>query len=266
MIAESQPDSKRNPANLFGKRILVFGGTGGIGFPVSLDLLSQGAKICFLSRDQRQVQRLFGKSMNSKGYSSVEANLLDLDTLANQTELAIESLGGVDACLFMAGTQHRESFLNFPVEKFREILTVNLEAPFIISQRVGAHFKKQRKGKFVFFSSLTQQIAIPNISAYGVSKGGLSQLAKSIASELGPHGVNANLVAPGRIYTRMTQDVLSPKHEEDNLARIPMGRFGSGADLVGATVYLLSNSSDYMNGQTIFVDGGWLATGGNAQR
>jgi NAD(P)-dependent dehydrogenase (short-subunit alcohol dehydrogenase family) len=119
-------------------------------------------------------------------------------------------------------------------------------------------------GRVIGITSLTAYIGIKNISAYSASKGGMSQFLMSIAVELAKYNITVNMIAPGRIVTNMTDDLIGNQKMNDSInTRIPMARFGIPSDLTGAALFLASETSSYMTGQSIIVDGGWLGSGGN---
>jgi NAD(P)-dependent dehydrogenase (short-subunit alcohol dehydrogenase family) len=119
---------------------------------------------------------------------------------------------------------------------------------------------KQKKGKIINIASLASQIGLRNVSAYAASKGGIASLTKSLALELAPYNINVNAIAPGYYQTKMTEALF--RDEEGYrwvLSRIPMGRAGLPDDLAGTAIFLASSASDYITGQILFVDGGWVA-------
>ncbi|MDC0590406.1 SDR family oxidoreductase, partial [Gammaproteobacteria bacterium] len=121
-----------------------------------------------------------------------------------------------------------------------------------------------KMGRIIMISSLTAEIGIPNIAAYAASRGGIKQLGKTMAVELASSGITVNCVGPGRFKTKMTEDVFSDESKrKDFLNAIPMQRAGIPEDLSGILIFLASDSSSYITGQSIYVDGGWLAGGGN---
>jgi NAD(P)-dependent dehydrogenase (short-subunit alcohol dehydrogenase family) len=123
--------------------------------------------------------------------------------------------------------------------------------------------QEQGKGKIINVGSIAFEIIVPNIALYAISKGGMRQMTRSLAVEWARHNICVNAIAPGRFWTRMTDAVFSDKNlYESAVAPIPMGRPGTAADLAGATILLASDASDYITGQTIVVDGGWLVNAG----
>ena len=147
---------------------------------------------------------------------------------------------------------------------WNEVLKVNLTGTFYCAQAVAKHMIKRKTGRIILISSLTAEIGIPNIGAYAASRGGIKQFGKTMAVELASNGITVNSVGPGRFRTKMTEDLfLNQSKREKFLDVIPMKRAGIPDDLSGILIFLASDSSSYITGQSIYVDGGWLAAGGN---
>ena len=122
------------------------------------------------------------------------------------------------------------------------------------------------RGRVINVSSLTGEIGLPKLAAYGATKGGVNQLTRALAVEWAGSGITVNAIGPGRIRTAMTEDIFrDPARAESFVSRIPMRRAGEPSDLTGAIVFLASDASSYLTGQIIYIDGGWLASGGNPE-
>jgi 2-deoxy-D-gluconate 3-dehydrogenase len=140
-----------------------------------------------------------------------------------------------------------------------QVLSVNLRGMFLVAREVGKVMVAQRSGKIVNTASVSSVRGHKRLVAYAASKGGVQQMTKVLAHEWAPYGVNVNAVGPGYIYTGQTKDLLAdPDARQSILSKIPMGRIGEPADLVGAYLFLSSPAADYITGQTLFVDGGRL--------
>ena len=140
-----------------------------------------------------------------------------------------------------------------------QIMDINLKGTFLCCQQVGKIMVQQKKGKIINISSIAALAALWDRGPYCASKGGVSQLTRALALEWSPYGVNVNAIAPGVIVTALTEKLLQKGSEayEQHMMKIPMGRFGKTDDLQGCVVFLASATSDYISGQTIFIDGGW---------
>jgi len=139
-------------------------------------------------------------------------------------------------------------------------MQLQLKSVYFMTQAAAREMLKVGGGKIVNLASLASKIGVPNISIYGAAKGGIFSLTKSLAMELAPHNINVNAVAPGYVRTFMTEKAFTDKKTYDYmLSRIPMKRFGTAADIGNAALFLASPASDYITGEVVWVDGGWMA-------
>jgi NAD(P)-dependent dehydrogenase (short-subunit alcohol dehydrogenase family) len=162
------------------------------------------------------------------------------------------------------GTQLRKPFIDFTLDEWNEIISINLSSNFLICKHFIDILMHNKFGRIVGISSLTSQIGLRKIAPYAASKGGFEQMLKTLAVEVAEYGITVNTLNPGRIETRMTKDLNDKeKSKESIISRIPMNRFGTPEDLLSAVQFLLDDNSGYFTGQSIVVDGGWLASGGN---
>jgi 2-deoxy-D-gluconate 3-dehydrogenase len=176
----------------------------------------------------------------------------------------LQRFGHIDILVTAAGVQHRSPTLNFNHDEWDRVLKVNLNGTFYCAQSVGRHMVTRNSGRIIMITSLTAEIGIPHISAYAASRGGIRQLSRTLAVELAPAGITVNCIGPGRFHTNMTADVFQDAAKRKHfLGVIPMGRAGTPEDLAGISVFLASDASSYITGQSIYVDGGWLAGCGN---
>ncbi len=176
---------------------------------------------------------------------------------------AIDELGRLDILVNGAGINVRKPAASFTREDFAGVLRINLEAAFFLSQAAGQVMRQQRRGRILSIGSIAQEVAVPNVGVYSMSKGALRQMTKALALEWAKDAVTVNAIAPGRFWTTMTDAVFSDDRLYDAAVRvIPMGRPGMPSDLAGAAVLLASDAGAYITGQTIVVDGGWLASSG----
>ena len=176
---------------------------------------------------------------------------------------ALDQLGRLDILVNGAGINVRKPAASFTREDFAGVLRINLEAAFFLSQSAGQVLRHQGRGRIISIGSIAQEVAVPNVGVYAMSKGALRQMTKSLSLEWAKDNVTVNAIAPGRFWTTMTDAVFSDDRLYDAAVRvIPMGRPGVPADLAGAAVLLASDAGAYITGQTIVVDGGWLASSG----
>jgi NAD(P)-dependent dehydrogenase (short-subunit alcohol dehydrogenase family) len=147
------------------------------------------------------------------------------------------------------------------VADYDTVMQVQLKSVFFLSQRLARGMKEAGGGKIINLTSLTSKIGIPNISIYGAAKGGVFSLTKSLSLELAPYNITVNAVAPGYVRTAMTEGAFTdPNRQAWMLSRIPLGRFGQPEDIGNAVLYLASPAGDYLTGEVIFIDGGWLSS------
>jgi 2-deoxy-D-gluconate 3-dehydrogenase len=167
-----------------------------------------------------------------------------------------------DGIVHAAGVQVRKPATEVTPDDWAFVQAVNIEAPYFLSSRLGAaQAAAGRPGSHVFVTSLTSSIGVRNASPYAASKSGLLGVIRTLAAEWADRGIRVNGIQPGYFHTKLTDDLLSQSEQHARvLGRIPMGRLGTAEDLVGATVFLLSDASAYVTGETIAVDGGWLAS------
>ncbi len=253
---------------LSGKRALVTGASGAIGRSLSIALAQAGADVALLGRNKEKLAQV-GAEIQALGRDaySVTADL----TEATQVEQAVAEVarrgGKIDILVNSAGAQARKPALDFTEEDWDRVLNVNLKSVFFTCQAVARVMSKHGGGAIVNVGSLVSVIGLPHLSAYCASKGGVGQLTKSLAVEWAPLGIRVNAMAPGRIRTPMTEDLFQNEAIRESFVRlIPLGRAGTPEELGGAVVFLASDASRYMTGQIIYVDGGWLASGGNPAR
>ena len=173
----------------------------------------------------------------------------------------MKEFGKIDFLINNAGTIRRAPVEDFPEADWDIVIETNLKSPFFLAQAVAkTMIAGKRPGAIVNTSSLIAFIGGKNVPAYAASKAGLTQVTKSLANGLAPYGIRVNAIAPGWFETELTEALQKDKQRyADILSRIPMSRWGNPDELGGAAVFLVSNASSYLTGQTIVVDGGWLS-------
>jgi 2-deoxy-D-gluconate 3-dehydrogenase len=173
----------------------------------------------------------------------------------------LAEFGRIDFLFNNAGIIHRAPLEDFPPDEWEEMLRVNLTGPFLLSQGVARHMiEKGIKGSIVNTSSLIAVFGGVTVPGYAATKGGLTQLTKSMCNDLAKHGIRVNAIGPGWVKTEMTQALRNnPERFQAISSRIPLGRWADPEDLAGLAVFLVSDASAYITGQVIFIDGGYLA-------
>jgi len=248
--------------SLKGKVSLVTGASKGLGRGYALTLAHAGSDLILISRSKKELESLKEELASKK----VKVLILPRD-LSNFKEIpelvqrSIEQFGKIDILVNNAGINIRKPILDLTEEDLKQVIDLNLMTVFLMSQHVGKQMIKQGGGKIINIASLTSFIGLPNISIYGASKGGILSLTKSFAVEWAKYRINVNAIAPGYFKTELTSALFRDKRKVNwLLSRIPIGRTGVSEDLSGALLFLASSASDYVTGQVIAVDGGWLSS------
>lgn len=245
---------------LDGKAAIVTGANKGLGQAIALGLAEAGANIIAVARGDlgETVDRV--SSLGRKAVA-VNADLGDRSTFDGIFEAGKAEFGGVDILVNNAGIIRRDDFTNFSEKDWDEVMRVNIDAVFFLSQRFARQcLERHVKGKIINVASMLSFQGGIRVPSYTASKSAVMGLTRLMACELGPKGLTANAIAPGYMATDNTQQLRDDAvRNKAILERIPVGRWGSPDDLKGAAVFLASSASDYVNGYTIAVDGGWLA-------
>jgi NAD(P)-dependent dehydrogenase (short-subunit alcohol dehydrogenase family) len=243
-----------------GRSVLVTGATSGIGLHLSGMFLERGAFVIAASRSAETSSAL--DALRSRFGDALRPVAMDVAD-AGSIRTALNRLlaqGTVDVLVNNAGIPSERPFLAQDHDEWQRTIAVNLEGPVRLSSAVAAHLvDRAAPGSIVNVLSIGAFRSIRNLGAYSVSKAGLGQATRTMALELAPHGIRVNAIVPGYIETPMNEEYLAGRGGERTLARIPMGRIGTPADLDGAVVFLASDASSYVTGACLAVDGGYLA-------
>ena len=247
------------------KVAVVTGASGDLGSAMAGALAEAGAKVVLAARDvaalEAAAQRL---AVESARLLVIPVDVTDVGQVQALMSRTVEQLGRIDVLVTAAGVQVRKPAVDLTKEEWEAVLNVNLSGTFFCCQAAGRYMIRQRAGKVIMVSSLTAEIGLPNMAAYVATRGGIRQLCKALAVEWSPVGINVNCLGPGRFRTRMTESIFADAATRASFLNvIPMKRAGVPSDLAGATVFLASDASSYITGQSLYIDGGWLAAGGN---
>lgn len=241
------------------KTAVITGASQGIGKEIAFFLAEKGAKVALISRNKEKLQSIV-HDLNEAGYESIAIpqDLKEIEKLQNTMDDIYSYFGSIDILINNAGINITNPVENITENDWDNILDLNLKSVFFCCQAAGYYLKKSVNGKVVTMSSQMAKVGYYNRVAYCSSKGGVTQLTKSLAIEWAKEKVNVNAIAPTFIETPMTKPMFENKEfKEDVLSRIPLGRLATVHDLLGTVLFLSSPSSNMITGQTIYVDGGW---------
>ncbi len=243
---------------LDGRRALITGSTRGLGLAIAKAMAEQGAAVIINSRTASDCDAAV-ENLTAAGQA---AEALPFDTSDSRAcEDALTRAGEVDILVNNAGIIHRAPLAEFPEDKWREILDINLTAPFLLAKQAAGGMVQRGWGRIINISSIMGQIGRATIPAYVSSKHGLVGLTKTLATELGPHGVTVNAINPGYFATEFNVALMADKAFDELVkSRTPLGRWGDPAELAGAAVFLASEAGGYVNGASLTVDGGMTAS------
>lgn len=253
--------------SLEGKVALVTGGAYGIGFAIAEGLAKAGARIAFNCRSEehrtKALEDYQKKGIDAKGYICDVTEETQVQEMLAKIE---KELGVVDILVNNAGIIKRIPMTEMKAEEFREVIDIDLVAPFIMAKAVLPGMIQKGGGKIINICSMMSELGRETVSAYAAAKGGLKMLTRNIASEYGQYNIQCNGIGPGYIATPQTAPLreIQPdgsRHPFDQfiVAKTPQARWGTPEDLMGPAVFLASGASDFVNGHILYVDGGILA-------
>jgi NAD(P)-dependent dehydrogenase (short-subunit alcohol dehydrogenase family) len=249
-----------------GKVCLVTGGTSGIGKAIALGFAKAGAVVMAGSTNPEKVSAM--KSELGGKHDAVRLDVADEKSVREAVDATVKKFGRLDAVVNAAGVIKKQPSLEMPAAEFERIVRINLVGNFIVAQAAGRVMKDQTpdrkglRGAIVNIASLNSFISLSEVLAYACSKSGVMGLTRGLANEWAQYGIRVNGIAPGVFPTDLNRPLIEGTPRGDWLKKhTPMGRFGDANELVGAAIYLISDSASYTSGETIIVDGGFLARG-----
>jgi NAD(P)-dependent dehydrogenase (short-subunit alcohol dehydrogenase family) len=247
--------------SLEGKRVIITGASRGIGRGLAVAFAAHGARVACLARSRDALDETVAiiEAAGGSAYP-VSGDLSDDEQIVASFDEAHGALGGLDVLVNNAGTASDTAALDLELSAWDRMQSTNLRASFVLAQLAGRILVEQGHGKIINVGSIGSHVGWPGDLTYLVTKHGLLGLTRALAVEWGPAGVQVNLLCPGYIDTEMTADVIAdPERSAWVLSNTPLGRWGRVDDLVGAGIFLASDASSFMTGQSLIVDGGWTA-------
>lgn len=248
--------------SLEGKVALITGASYGIGFAIAAAYAKAGATVVFNDLKQEMVDNGIAayaeQGIKAHGYVCDVTN----ENQVNEMVATIEKeVGVIDILVNNAGIIKRIPMIEMKASEFRQVIDVDLTAPFIVAKAVLPSMIKKGAGKIINICSMMSELGRETVSAYAAAKGGLKMLTRNIASEYGEYNIQCNGIGPGYIATPQTAPLRTPGHPFNSfiIAKTPAARWGTTEDLEGPAVFLASEASDFVNGHVLYVDGGILA-------
>ena len=244
------------------KVVLITGSSRGIGQTLASGFASAGSRVILNGSSQetldKAVNNMIESGANVHGYRFDITDYKLVEKIIPEIE---NEVGAIDILVNNAGIHRRAPISEMKMDEWSRVIEVNLNAVFFLSQQVAKGMMMRRKGKIINISSINAEGARPTIANYCAAKGGIKMLTKSMATEWGPYNIQTNAIGPGYFKTELTR-ILHEDPAFDAWVRqeVPLQRWGDPEELVGTAIYLSSKASDYVNGITIYIDGGWQAS------
>jgi NAD(P)-dependent dehydrogenase (short-subunit alcohol dehydrogenase family) len=241
-----------------GKAVIVTGGAQGMGRTIAEQFLKRGARVLILDIDERQaLQTARELSQNSDRILSIGGNVSQRADVHRAVELCVERFGSLDVMVAQAGIADAQPLLEIEDTSWQRIIDVNLTGVFLCTQEAGRIMARARGGTVIAMASTNAFQVEENLAHYNTSKGGVVAFVRSAALDLAHYGIRVNAVAPGVVLTRLSAWITAqPERADRYLKQIPLGRFAASLDVANAVLFLASDQSAYITGQTLVLDGG----------
>ena len=248
--------------SLAGKRALITGSSQGIGFALARGLAEAGAAIVLNGRDETKLAQAAEQLVKEgASVSHLAFDVTDHDAVRDAVDTFEAESGPIDILVNNAGMQHRTPLEDFPADAFERLLQTNVASVFHVGQACARHMIGRRAGKIINIASVQTALARPGIAPYTTTKGAVGNLTKGMATDWAKHGLQCNAIAPGYFDTPLNAALVAdPEFSAWLEKRTPAGRWGNVDELVGACVFLSSAASSFVNGHTLYVDGGITAS------
>lgn len=242
--------------------VLVSGASRGIGRAIARGFADRGAKVVITGRDEEALLKTAAEinEVNADSATPILCDVADPDAVLTLVENVISRHRRIDTLVNVAGVNRRKPATQITEKDYDYVLNINLKGAFLLSQAVGRDMLTRKAGAQINIASLNTDRPLKNVAPYAMSKAGLGHMTRALALEWGPSGVRVNGIAPGFILTDLTEKLWSDeKMQAWGKANTPQQRLGQPEDMVGTAIFLASNASAFMTGQTLYVDGGFTA-------
>lgn len=249
--------------NLQGKTAVVTGAARGVGLALAEGLLRAGATALLVDVNREQLDEAIGplRSTHDVNAHGLACDLSQPEEIKKLTGSIAAQFPRIDILVNNAGITLGHDVFEYPLDDWEKTLSINLRAPFLLTQQIG-QLMRDEGGSVINITSINAELGFPSNPAYASAKGGLRQLTKALAVDLGKFGIRVNNIGPGYITTDMTaKSYGNSELRQQRTRRTILGRWGTPQDLVGLVIFLASDASSYITGQDMYVDGGWLAKG-----
>lgn len=244
--------------SLEGKRALVTGSSQGIGLALAKGLAEHGAAVVLNGRDPSKIEAAVAE-VSAAGHkvSTAVFDVTSAEAVRNGIGDIESNEGPIDILINNAGMQFRTPLEDFPVDRWEQLLSTNISSVFFVGQAVARHMISRGRGKIINIASVQSELARPGIAPYTATKGAVKNLTRGMCADWAKHGLQVNAIAPGYFKTPLNQALVdSPEFSGWLEKRTPAARWGNVEELIGAAVFLSSNASSFVNGHTLYVDGG----------
>ena len=247
--------------DLSGRRALVTGSSQGIGLAIARGLRDAGAEIVLNGRDAARLSDAAGSFTGEPGVHRLRFDVTDPVAVRTAIDDFEAECGAIDILVNNAGLQHRAPLEDFPAEVFETLLQTNVASVFHVGQACARHMIGRGRGKIINIASVQSRLARPGIAPYTATKGAVANLTKGMATDWARHGLQCNAIAPGYFQTPLNAALMADAEFSAWLEkRTPAGRWGRVEELAGAAIFLASDASSFVNGHTLYVDGGITAS------
>lgn len=247
--------------SLVDKVCVITGAGKGIGREAAILFYRQGAKLALISRDGDDLKALKNELQASDERLLLRAgDVSEEDVVVDFVADAIDKFAAIDVLMNNAGMRFRKAFLEIETSEWDQVINNNLKSAYLFCREVGRAMVDQKRGKIINIASIVGTLGLPELAAYGASKGAMITLTKCLAVEWAEHSINVNAIAPGFCMTSYAENFKkNAKLYQFTLDRTPLGKWGKSADVAGACLFLASEAADFITGETLTIDGGWSA-------